>query len=170
MRKKADHLEALTRMLALAIAGGDENTADEFISWAYGPDKPEQKPKGRNTKAERTTRFINNELSPKSIITKEQKERFIKRYILRNASLDYNSICMHIRTMQYKDFLKTTYWAGIASYIKDRKGNRCERCGKPNTALHVHHTTYEHHGDELHNLADLECLCQYCHQETHNKQ
>lgn len=37
------------------------------------------------------------------------------------------------------------------------------------TVLDLHHKTYEHHGDELEHLDDLEFLCRDCHAYRHGK-
>lgn len=38
----------------------------------------------------------------------------------------------------------------------------------PEGAIHVHHRTYEHHGEEHLHLGDLVCLCSVCHKTFHD--
>ena len=70
--------------------------------------------------------------------------------------------------MDYADFLKTPYWKAIALYVKESAGKKCSMCGATKT-LEVHHLTYDNHGDELHHLDDLTCICRKCHENLHSK-
>jgi hypothetical protein len=67
----------------------------------------------------------------------------------------------------YADFLKSKYWHDCKQRILERD-QVCTQCGS-DQALEVHHTTYEHHRDELNHLTDLVTLCNECHSATHDK-
>ena len=71
-----------------------------------------------------------------------------------------------LRKLDYSEFLKTPYWKTVGEAVKSRAGWRCENCGETRN-LQVHHKTYEHHGDEIHHLQDLVCLCRECHAKVH---
>ena len=101
------------------------------------------------------------------VATKEVKKEFIHRYIENGEEfpVEYAKDC--ISDMDYADFLKTPYWKSIALYVKERDGRKCSICGATK-ALEVHHLTYDNHGDELHHLDDLTCICRRCHENLHN--
>lgn len=82
--------------------------------------------------------------------------------------VDWDIISKHIRKMQYSDFLNTAYWKNISFEVKSRAGFKCQLCGKGGS-LNVHHRDYSIHGDELHNISDLTCLCADCHAKIHGK-
>lgn len=71
--------------------------------------------------------------------------------------------------MDYKSFLKTWYWRAISRHIRYKHDFTCYQCGKKGGNLHVHHLSYEHHGEEHRYLEDLVLLCDNCHKEIHNK-
>ena len=71
------------------------------------------------------------------------------------------------RQNEYTLFLQSDYWKQVR-YVKLKEvGYKCQLCGKRNTTLHVHHNSYEHHGDELNHLDDLIVLCKRCHEGYH---
>lgn len=88
-----------------------------------------------------------------------------------------------LKTLQYPDFLKTTYWRVIRNYVL-YVTRECQLCGVRNTLgyrpvgpdeverrpLQVHHRTYENHGSEHDHLGDLEAICKPCHQKLHHIQ
>lgn len=171
--KKADHSEALVRLVAIALAKGDEKVATRYLQWAYAPvlekDVERKRTNPSPAKTKRTEKFIANELCTDAVVTLDRSEKFIGKYILRRSSLDYDAIYKHIRGMKYQDFLKTPYWAGIALFVRKRDGKKCSVCGRKDGILDVHHKTYDHHGDELHHLDDLSCVCRECHAKEHEK-
>jgi 5-methylcytosine-specific restriction endonuclease McrA len=72
-----------------------------------------------------------------------------------------------LRSMPYEDFLKTKYWDRVRKMKIKQSGCKCQVCGKKDTELHVHHNSYEHHGDEANHLEDLVVLCKNCHNLFH---
>ena len=94
------------------------------------------------------------------------KKEFIYRFIENKEQFPVEAVKSIILHMPYTDFLGTPYWKSIAKYVKDRDGNRCVKCGT-DRRLHVHHLNYQNHGDELHHLDDLICVCRKCHKEIH---
>jgi hypothetical protein len=63
-------------------------------------------------------------------------------------------------TFKYQEYLASREWAEKREAVRERSGDRCERCGGPQQA--VHHLTYERIGHEL--LEDLQAVCDPCHE------
>lgn len=74
-----------------------------------------------------------------------------------------------LRAMKYSDFLKTNFWQKVAKRVRKRAKFKCQVCGCSDKTLHVHHNSYEHHGEENKHLEDLVCLCEDCHRLYHGK-
>jgi 5-methylcytosine-specific restriction endonuclease McrA len=78
---------------------------------------------------------------------------------------------------QHAEYIKTPQWQLVrdrkfAEQLERRGFSFCERCGEKEpeqvareTALHVHHLTYERLGEEL--LEDLQIICRPCHENEH---
>ena len=83
---------------------------------------------------------------------------------------DYNKVIYKLRTMPYKDYLKTWHWKHFRrEAIKFYQG-KCQLCGKKEEHeynLHLHHNSYENRGRETFN--DVILLCANCHKTHHNK-
>lgn len=130
------------------------------------------------------------EMPTEEIATRKPKtktETFCSKYLTRRAptnrkiirfvegyksgelmdGVDFDAVGIRIRRMKYADFLITPYWIAISDIVKN-KYKKCQRCGS-RKQLEVHHTTYDHHGDELNHMEDLVCLCHNCHAQIHNK-
>ena len=113
-----------------------------------------------------TEEFASYFLVPGEQVAEEVKSDFIDRFIKNKCSFPVEEVKRLIRQMPYVEFLETTYWKSIALYVKKRDGGKCTKCGS-GIGIQVHHLTYEHHGDELHYLDDLVCVCEKCHKEIH---
>ena len=89
--------------------------------------------------------------------------------VLHPNGITSNVVSRYIKSMIYKDFIKTIYWKCIAYEKKRISGFSCQTCNSKES-LNVHHKTYNHHGEE-HNYInnDLICLCSKCHSLFHNK-
>lgn len=74
-----------------------------------------------------------------------------------------------LKIMPYDIFLQSNYWKEVAKAVKREAGYKCEICGDTKR-LEVHHTTYEHKGEEYLYPEDLQCLCHKCHSEVHKKE
>lgn len=129
-----------------------ENESKERISW-------EEK------KEKNTEEYINNYLNPDNSWNDGIKP-YQKRQYLREAYVDWKKIKEYICDMDYHEFLKTPYWKAIAESVKRYHNYTCQLCNGTE-GLSVHHKTYENHGDELHNMKDLICLCKHCHEKFH---
>lgn len=150
------------------------NTLSE-ASYQPGEEAPEVKsPERRARKADNNVDDVENlihDLLRTDLITVPTK---LKRTIIDfciNEPLPYfptDEIRSRIQNMDYQDFLKTPYWKSIALYVKEKAGKKCAMCGATK-ALEVHHLTYDNHGDELHHLDDLTCICRKCHENLHSK-
>lgn len=88
--------------------------------------------------------------------------------VLLNPDVEYDRVKKRILSMDYQDFLRTPYWATVAEMVRKRDNYKCQECGSMEN-LNVHHKTYENHGDEIHHIEDLICLCQKCHEKHHAK-
>jgi len=154
----------LTRVIALSIADGDAEKAEEIIKWASKGQGAEVEKKPRDA----TSSFIKRYLTPYAPYDKEKIERFIGRVIVKTPeNIDFQVVKNTVSNMPYSDFLNTVYWRGVSLFIKRRDGFKCASCGSTEK-IEVHHKTYENHGDEIHNLADLTTLCEKCHRDEHS--
>ena len=119
----------------------------------------------QDIRKENTHYFIDNYLNENKIWNENitLNERF---YRLLYANVDWNKIKEFIRSMDYNDFLKTPYWKAISEKVKQKAKYRCKICNS-NKNLSTHHRSYIHHGDEIHHLEDLICICQECHNKHH---
>ena len=159
--KGNDKEVALVRIIALAVANGDKARAEELVRWAYETRVTKTTRMGKGTDS-----FIAHFLKPTKSTSIRTKERFGAQFIDNEGGFDRDTVKEAICKMEYGDFLKTPYWRSVAHRVKLMAGNKCERCGSSEN-LCAHHKTYEHHGDEIHFLRDLECLCDGCHKATH---
>lgn len=69
-----------------------------------------------------------------------------------------------LRSMPYRDYLKTPEWSAKRADALRRSLYRCQTCAVGGE-LHVHHRTYARRGDEL--ASDLVVLCADCHRIFH---
>lgn len=124
----------------------------------------EEREEARN---ESSFNYINNYLNVNKSWLKGIKTNS-KIIELSDRFVNWEIISEHILCMDYSDFLQTPYWKAIAEKVRQRAGFKCQMCNS-NEGLHVHHRTYEHHGDEIHHMEDLICLCHSCHEKYHIK-
>lgn len=129
-----------------------EERDKERVSWA-------------KIKEQNTEEYIKRYLDPNNS-WKEGVKTYEKRRDLQQISVDWQKIKDYICDMDYHDFLQTPYWKAIAESVKNYHGYRCQLCNGTE-GLSVHHKSYDIHGDELHNLKDLVCLCRDCHEKFH---
>lgn len=66
----------------------------------------------------------------------------------------------------YNDYLKSPEWLERRRLVLERENHRCEGC-RQQRAVHVHHLTYDHVGNEL--LYELRALCEDCHDLAHDE-
>lgn len=67
---------------------------------------------------------------------------------------------------EYEQFLQGDYWKDIRQLVLSRDNHTCQHCADT-SRLHVHHLTYQHHGEEHLYLDDLITLCESCHRKEH---
>lgn len=146
-------IKTLLRLLALGFAKGDTKKAENYLLWA----------EDNATNDEPDIEIL---LTPGERATSQLKQRFIVEYIVKGHIFPVEKAQKRLKDMPYSEFLKTPYWKAIRAYVKDKAGNKCSICGSK-TRLQIHHKTYAHHGDELHHLQDLVCVCEKCHNQIH---
>ncbi len=88
-----------------------------------------------------------------------EEEEYQAREIAEQAEVQ------RLRTMPYKEYLKTEHWQELRSVMLKRASYRCQLCNASKVRLDVHHRTYERRGCEW--LEDLFVLCQGCHERHH---
>lgn len=68
---------------------------------------------------------------------------------------------------KYNQYIKSVEWYNLKIDLLQRRGCRCEKCGKRKrpTSLHIHHITYERLFNEI--PTDLIILCPLCHAKEH---
>lgn len=113
-----------------------------------------------------TDYYIEHYLSP-DMVWKEGVTLWQKFNYIKNINADFDYISNYIKSMNYKDFLKTLYWKTIAEKKKALSKFKCQLCSASGF-LAVHHRTYSNHGYELQNMEDLIVLCNECHEKFHN--
>lgn len=116
--------------------------------------------------AQRAKQDRDSDLGISEIISGEKKSSPSKRFytMVQFASIDPGVL----QAMPYDEFLQTIYWDIIRGYKLYKAHYKCELCNQ-NGQLHVHHKTYENHGNEHEHLDDLIVLCRDCHAKFHNK-
>jgi Mrr N-terminal domain len=72
-----------------------------------------------------------------------------------------------LRTMPYKDYLRSREWQRTRAAALLRVGNCCSLDVTHTEHLDVHHRTYERRGEEL--ASDLVVLCHLCHWLHHEQ-
>ena len=112
-----------------------------------------------------TENYISDYLDPEHYWRKELS--YYKRFeLIKNANVDWEIIKGYIKDMNYYDFLRTPYWKAISEKVKNKAKYKCQICNSTDN-LCVHHRSYSSHGDEVHNLEDLICICKDCHTKHH---
>lgn len=66
----------------------------------------------------------------------------------------------------YEQYMSSAAWKRKRMQVLEREQHLCQGC-RINRAVHVHHTTYDHFGDEL--LFELVAVCQSCHERIHGR-
>lgn len=85
------------------------------------------------------------------------------RSALSNFQAEYT---LALRTMPYREYLKTEHWHEVRRKALRRASYRCQMCGA-DKSLHVHHNTYKNRGHE--EPSDVIALCADCHAKFHDK-
>ena len=95
------------------------------------------------------------------------KANVITNFWLLNEFLTKEDV-QKLRSMEYSDFLQTSYWQIVSSYVR-YKEDRCHSCNSKEN-LNVHHKTYEYRGEEyLDWRKSLIVLCENCHGKFHDE-
>ena len=116
-------------------------------------------------KKRKTEEYISSYLNPNRS-WREDVPNWRRFKFIKDTIVDWERVKTHIQNMDYYEFLKTPYWKAISEKVKQKADYRCQICNSRGT-LSTHHRSYSKHGDEAHNLEDLICICQECHQKHH---
>lgn len=119
----------------------------------------------KNGLNERTESYIESYLNPNKCWNTGIKN-YTKIQSLLRKDIDWSYLKDYICDMDYYDFLKTPYWKAIAEKVRYKADYKCQICNS-SEGLNVHHRSYENHGDELHHMEDLICICKDCHEKHH---
>jgi hypothetical protein len=68
--------------------------------------------------------------------------------------------------LQYQEYLQSSHWRTMRRKALENAEHSCQLCNS-DSALNVHHRTYERLGRER--LTDLIVLCRDCHAKFHDK-
>ena len=103
---------------------------------------------------------------PHQVICRECRQRMNDRAMagLRREQNARNERRRYLRSMPYRDYLKTPEWSAKRSDAMRRSRYRCQTCASGGE-LHVHHRTYVRRGDDR--ASDLSVLCADCHRVFH---
>jgi hypothetical protein len=67
--------------------------------------------------------------------------------------------------INYRQYIHSAGWRALCNAKLFEANYKCEKCGRDDGKLDVHHKTYERLGDER--MSDLIVLCRYCHKVSH---
>lgn len=95
----------------------------------------------------------------------KQSEASQRRYAAERVL--HEKVLNRLKSMPYKEYLKTDHWKGTRKWALKRAGYKCALCDSSKN-LNVHHRTYDNRGHELAN--DVIVLCQCCHAKFHDKE
>ena len=100
-------------------------------------------------------------------IPRDQFLKMAKKCFVPELPDNYQDI-HELRTMDYREYLKTDHWKKVRRLRLEIDGHRCVDC-KAGERLEIHHKIYDHRGCEQDHLGDLVTLCRDCHQGRHDK-
>lgn len=115
-----------------------------------------------NSAKKKTESFIETYIVPGRV----GKGDGLYRMVSDSRGTNKKQIADAILKLDYSDFLKTKYWHLVALQVKNDAGWRCRLCGS-RSGLVAHHDGYSRHGYEMYHVAELQCLCQSCHERVH---
>lgn len=102
----------------------------------------------------------------KQILSKQEK-RYIERKEKKKTEVPLNNKPKSARAIEYEEYIKSYKWKSFSGGIKEKRGNKCEDCGKSGVVLHAHHLTYIRFMNELE--SDIKILCVPCHEKAHGR-
>lgn len=111
-------------------------------------------------------KFLNSKLE-RFYFTIEKEKIELKNFEDYKDSLTEGEI-KALKSMPYKEYLKSEHWKTIREYKLIDVGRRCQVCNSPNK-LAVHHRCYNNLGEEFNSMHDLTVLCYKCHSRVHGK-
>jgi len=92
-----------------------------------------------------------------------------KRFELLKQNAERFGAPYELIKLPYNEFLKTEYWQIIRAFKLYKANYKCQLC-RAKAEMHVHHSTYKYHGEELTYWAThLIVLCKNCHAKHHDK-
>jgi 5-methylcytosine-specific restriction endonuclease McrA len=97
---------------------------------------------------------VNNPVSGRDLLAEANKKYW----------KEYQERLYVLKTMPYREYLKTPEWQERRKAAYRRAQNRCQLCNNTGV-LNVHHRDYTRRGNELN--SDLIVLCDKCHKKFH---
>ena len=145
-------LETLVMYLA---AGNDDTIA---LSALFHPEMP-----GMMTKLTRAGVDSIQHSSANLVYYRIERRRFIRQLGVALWVNDESAACLLARpqTLLYRDYMISPQWAAKRKAAVARAGNTCQRCGRRNCRIEIHHLTYVRLGQER--PEDLVAVCTDCH-------
>lgn len=67
----------------------------------------------------------------------------------------------HFHSAEYDEYIHSERWRKRCERVYKKRGRRCERCGRNDRPLQMHHKNYDRLGAELDD--DLLIVCKDCH-------
>lgn len=86
---------------------------------------------------------------------------------IKNREIAKKKRTSELRSMPYREYLKTPEWQATRTHQLRRAGYACQVCNAKGGLLNVHHRTYERRGNEA--QEDLVVLCRGCHELFHRE-
>lgn len=143
----------------------EKHAATPFVPFVYVKKKPSAfKALVHEEKSRRHERKRQRKQLRKSARTKFKNLSKVKPAPFKVDETDHTAL----RSMPYKDYLKTDHWKDVRRRLFQARGRKCEKCKRGKSVslqIDVHHLTYERRGQEL--LTDLQVLCRDCHNREH---
>lgn len=92
-----------------------------------------------------------------------ERRRFLRQLGMALWISDESAACLLARpqTLSYREYMLSPQWAVKRKAVVARAGHTCQRCGRRNCRIEVHHLTYVRLGQER--PEDLIAVCMDCH-------
>jgi hypothetical protein len=151
-RFSCEHEE--TELRRRTISGGQNQFVQQCMQCGDARSQPIAKAKALQLSGSVEPPDFDNELKQNWERRKQESVELIKKA--------FNGEVFH---EGYGEYLNSEAWAKRRKLVLNRARGTCEGCGEA-AATEVHHTSYEHVGNEF--LFELVALCEPCHDRFHH--